>query len=207
MVSIIQHSTLNGSVSLLGSVGITAAAGEIVDPIKDATERFADLLTLSIWTLGAEKILFELSNLKGFVVFIILLALLNVFLRSNYLNKFLFLMLLLKIFIPISAFVSYYADKYYFSPQIKKTENNLRPFSKTQQIIPDSNEGTFTSIKNTVISVGSKIKRYFQFYFIHRNEIVDNLINLGALYLSKLLLNILILPLIFFFAAKNVKLE
>ena len=74
-VSVIQESSLTIGVGIEGNL----ALGQALDPINDAAERFSDLMTLSLWSLGSEKIIYELSKLPIFTIIIVLLAILNLF--------------------------------------------------------------------------------------------------------------------------------
>jgi len=47
-ISVIQESSISLSVGIGGDIAI----GQALDPINDAIERFSDMVTLSIWTLG-----------------------------------------------------------------------------------------------------------------------------------------------------------
>jgi len=78
-VSVIQESSLTIGVGVEGNL----ALGQALDPINDATERFSDLLTFSLWSLGSEKIIYELSKLPAFTIIIIVLALINIFYNSK----------------------------------------------------------------------------------------------------------------------------
>ncbi|WP_457562569.1 hypothetical protein [Caminibacter pacificus] len=200
-VSIVQNSSVSLGVGIQGNVAI----GEALDPINDATERFSDLLTLSIWTLGAEKVLFELSNLPLFIAIVIVLALINIYFKSKFLSKLLILMIVLKIFIPFSSAVSFYSDKYLFSPQIQKINKELKPYVKEIKI-EQKNQSFWDRIKQKATTF-EEIKAYAAYYLSNTAKIINALINLGSIYLGKLLLNILILPLIFVYIVKNIRLE
>jgi hypothetical protein len=168
-------------------------------------------LTISIWTLSAEELLYELSNLNILIILVIIFALINIYFKSKFLNKILFLLIVLKLFIPFSTFISSYADKYIFQPKISKIEKQLKPLIIKQiHINKPQNEGFLTKIKNALTNSSqnlNEIKQYTKFYISHASEIIGAIINLGAIYLSKLILNILLLPFIFIYLIKNIKLE
>ena len=84
-VSVIQESSVTVGVGLEGNI----ALGQALDPINDATERFSDLLTLSLWATGAEKAVYEISKLPLFTALILFLAMLNLIIKSDFLKNLL----------------------------------------------------------------------------------------------------------------------
>ncbi|WP_456479630.1 hypothetical protein [Nautilia sp.] len=206
-VSVIQESSLTIGVGVEGNL----ALGQALDPINDATERFSDLLTLSLWALGSEKIIYELSKLPLFTVLIILLAVLNLFINSNFLKQTLLIFIIIRIFLPFSASLSYYFDKYYFSPNINKAVKILKPFAKNNASIEIKEEKNFwnrisqtvESTKNSLLNIQQETK----YYISHSAEIINAFIFLASLYLAQFLLNVLLLPLLLIYLIKNLKLE
>jgi len=202
-VSIIKHSQINFNAGIGGSI----ALGETLDPIDDATERFSNLLTLGLWALGAEKIIYELTNFGLFTGIVITIAVLLLIFPHKFLYKTLIILLFIKIFLPFSAIVSYYTDKYYFSPQIEKYNNELKPKQSLNIQIKTKKESSFLdkikkSFSNTAEYI-SEIKEVTKYYVTNSSNIINSLLNLGFLYLAKFLLNILILPLLLFYLLRN----
>jgi hypothetical protein len=201
-VSVIKHSEINFNAGIGGSL----ALGEALDPIDDATERFSDLLTLGIWSLGAEKIIYELSKFHIIGILIVILALINVIIRSRYLYKLLLILIFIRIFMPFSAIVSYVADKYYFTPQITQLNKSLKPKDNIQINFSQKDSSFFDKIKNSFSSTAQyieNIKSLAKYYIENSTKIINILLNLGFLYLAKFLLNILLLPLLLFYSIKN----
>ena len=198
-VSVIKHSAIDFNAGIGGSIAI----GEALDPIDDATERFSDLLTLGIWSLGAEKIIYELTKFKIFSIIILILALSSLFISNKTVYKILVVLLFIKIFMPFSAIITDYADRYYFSPNIKKINASLTPAQKLDLKIHVKTNGTlFEKIKNSFSDTASyidKIKAVTKYYLTNSAKIINDLLQLGFLYLAKFLLNILILPLLLFY--------
>ncbi len=205
-VSIIKHSQINFNAGIGGSIAI----GEALDPIDDATERFSDLLTLGIWAIGSEKAIYELTNFKIFGILLLVLAILNLFIKNKALYKILLIFIFIKIFIPFSAYISYTADKYYFSPQISKLNKTLLPALShkiTLEIETTQQSSIFDKIKQSLSATTSyieKIKEISKYYISHSTKIINALLNLGFLYLAKFLLNIIFLPLLLFYIIKSV---
>ena len=200
-VSVIKHSEININAGIGGSL----ALGEALDPIDDATERFSDLLTLGIWGLGAEKIIYELSKFKLLAILIIALAFINIFFKSKYLFKIILILIFIRIFMPFSASVSFIADKYYFTPQIEQLNKELNPQKTLTISIPQENKNFFEKIRssfNSTTKYFEEIKQSTKYYINNSAKIINNLLNLGFLYLAKFLLNIVFLPLLLFYSIK-----
>jgi len=213
--------SINGAVSTLQQSSVTLgigvegtlAIGQTLDPVNNAVERFSDMIAISIWTLGSEKVLYEITKIKSFVIFIILLAFLNIFINSNILKNILVLLILLRIFTPISALISHYTDDNYFSIQIQKNLDNLKPVLKENKIdikVKKDNSSWWQNKINSVKEFGnsiSTIKEKIAFYTSNMNMIIESLMNLTTLYLSKFILNVLLLPLLFVYLVRSIKIK
>jgi hypothetical protein len=188
-ISVIKNSSIEAGAFVSGNLAI----GEVVDPINDAVERFSTLLTNSLWILGSEKILYEISKLKGFVILIIALAFLNIFINNSILKKLILVLLFLRIYMPISALMFYYLEKNYFTPQIQQ---NLNIIKYTAQ-----NNNTLNSSSIT------KIKAEVKYYLQNSDKIILSLLNIAAIFITKLIISILIIPLLFIYILYKIKLE
>jgi hypothetical protein len=188
-ISVIKNSSIEAGAFVSGNLAI----GEVVDPINDAVERFSTLLTNSLWILGSEKILYEISKLKGFVILIIALAFLNIFINNSILKKLILVLLFLRIYMPISALMFYYLEKNYFTPQIQQ---NLNIIKYTAQNNNTLNSSSITKIK-------AKVKYYLQ----NSDKIILSLLNIAAIFITKLIISILIIPLLFIYILYKIKLE
>ncbi|MGD8368250.1 MAG: hypothetical protein PVG78_11435 [Desulfobacterales bacterium] len=67
VISVIQGSTVEASPA---GVGLSAAVGEILDPVNDLMERFSWVLLLSTASLGIQKILMDLGAGIGLRIFL-----------------------------------------------------------------------------------------------------------------------------------------
>jgi len=207
-VSVIKHSSISIGVGIDGTI----ALGEALDPIDDATERFSDLLTLSIWTLGSEKVLYEISKFNIFTIIIIVLALINIFYPKKLLQNLLIILIVFKIFIPFDALVSYFFNKYYFNPQIEQNINNLKPLTKNNSLQNlNITDNTFISkikyVFNKTTNSLEEIQHLATFYISNTQKIIESFINLAAIYITQFLLNVILLPLFLIYLIKNLKLE
>lgn len=203
-VSVIQKSSITLGVGIEGTIAI----GEVLDPINDAVERFSDMITLSIWTLGSEKALYEISKTKLVIVFVILLALVSLFYKNRVLDKFLIVLIIVRLFIPFSALVSHYFNGEIFDPQIQKSLNALK-FAKanTALKVRIQKNGTFWDDLQNGISGTAKsyeeFKKSMNFYINNASHIINELVNLSIFYFGKYLLNLLLLPLLLAYIIQN----
>lgn len=188
-VSMVQKSSVTVGALVEGNI----AVGEVLDPLNDAVERFSDMITLSIWALGSEKALYEVSKTNAFIVLVFLLSLALLFYDSMILKKFLVVLVVIRLFIPFSAIVSNYFDKEIFLPKIEKSQKIL---SYSQNI---STAGKSKSISDSYEDLKDKMK----FYINNSSKIVTGLINYSLTYFGKYFLNLILLPLSLFYILKN----
>jgi hypothetical protein len=207
-VSVIQESSLTLGVGIDGTV----ALGQILDPINDAVERFSDMMTIYLWVLGAEKIVFEISQMNIIYIFLILAILGAIFIKNELFNKILILLILIRLFVPFSAIFSDYANKDIFAPQIEKNRKILKN-AENKEIkidITEKNSGFWHSVRSSISNVNNsftQFKERMNFYIANSSKIMNALIDLSILYFSKFLLNLILLPLLFIYFLKNINIK
>jgi len=189
-VSMVQKSSVSLGIGVEGNIAI----GEIFDPLNDAVERFSDMVTLSIWALGSEKVLYEISKTFAFVVLVFLLALALLFYDSTALKNFLAILIAIRLFIPFSAVISNYFDKEIFAPKIEQSLKVLN-FSQNTSLENTKKE---ESISNSYKEFKNKMK----FYINNSSKIIAELINYSLLFFGKYFLNLILLPLSLFYILK-----
>ncbi|RQV99050.1 hypothetical protein EH221_00950, partial [bacterium] len=134
---------VNASVSVIkesqvqiepAGIGVSLAAGQILDPLDDMTERASDILITSIVSLGIQKIAFELCvafapPLIGFAILILLGV---SFIKGDKTKsirvmtlKLIIILAAARLCLPVSSMVNAYLQKSYFSPQINKAKDEL----------------------------------------------------------------------------------
>ncbi len=203
-VSVIQKSSITLGVGIEGNIAI----GEVLDPINDAVERFSDMITLSIWALGSEKALYEISKTKLVIWAVILLSLASFLFQNQILEKFLILLVVVRLFIPFSALVSHYFNSEIFDPQIQKSLNALQ-FVKAQTPSSKAIQKSSTiwdDIQNSISSTAKsyqELKNSMKFYIENASKIISELVNLSIYFFSKYLLNLILLPLLLIYITKN----
>ena len=211
VVSIIKHSSLDIQP---GGMGITIGAGEILDPVDDLTERVSDVLFLALVSMGAMEVLYNIS----LPVFNILMAFVFIFLAASFMfekykkilfniAKILLIVASIRVVFPIIAYSGNYLNGY-FQTQINEVRQNLNILSvKNKNLfeLPSSN-GFFDAIKTNVEFVKMKvteIKENFLKIYQNLNKIITSLVKLAYLYVSMFLINIVLIPLIFYLFLKK----
>ena len=187
VVAVLQHSSVSEGVV----INMTQTPGEILEPLHDTIERFADMMTLSLVAIGSQKILWEFSHLPMLLYLVALLGVIYIFYPKESVKKFLVMMIVFKLFIPFSALVSNYTNEHIFFPKIQTSK----------AILQNSIEGISTNS-----SMLEKIKNFsaqMGYYLSHKDEIGDALVELITLYFSQFLINILLIPLFFIYGVKN----
>jgi len=179
-VSVIQES----SVSIGIGVETSIAIGQAVDPINDAIERFSDMITLSIWTLGSEKIIYEVSKTSLMVWVVTFLSIFGIFVKQDYIKKILVILIIARLFIPFSALISNYTYKEVFQTKI---QTNLAVL-KTPPITQSSIES---------------IKKSIAYYTTNSAKFIKALLNLSILYFGRFVLDVLLLPLLLVYIARS----
>ncbi len=203
-VSVIQKSSVTLGVGIEGNIAI----GEVLDPINDAIERFSDMITLSIWTLGSEKTLYEISKTKLIILLLFLLSGISLFYRNRIIDNVLIILIIIRLFIPFSALVSHYFNSEIFDPHIQKSLNALQfvNTNKSPKIRIQQNGTFWDNIKNGISNTAQsyeEFKKSMNFYINNASQIINELINLSVFYFSKNLLNLLLLPLLLAYIIKN----
>lgn len=223
--SVLTYATLrsmNGALSVIknSSVGVDVgvdakiALGEVVSPIKDAIERFSDLITTSIWTLGSEKILYEISKTSLIIVTLLIVCLLCIFTENQAIQKFLILLIIFRLFIPFSALFSNYFNQEIFQPKFKKDHAVLIhsiQHSKTHATIQKNIKKSWwhktEADVHSTLKAASNFKHNMEYYKNNSEKITSAIVNLAVLFFTKLIVNILLLPLLLFYIAKSIYLQ
>jgi hypothetical protein len=182
-VSVIKESSVSFGVGVEGNIAI----GETLDPIDDAVERFSDMLTLSLWILGSEKALFELSQSKIIYIFLVLSIIGAIFVKNDFFNKILIILIVMRLFIPFSAIISNYTNQDIFAPKIAKDLKILN-YTKDKQVnIKITNDSSLWGyVKNSASNVSTSFHNFkdtMQFYIKNSKTIITALIDLSTLLL------------------------
>ena len=163
VVSVIKASELDLSPA---GVGVTIAAGQILDPIDDMTERLSSVLVAAIASLGIQKLGFEISVLVSFKAIALLLLLCTPLLwRQNVMTtcllefalKACFILLLLRFMLPVSALVSDGVYKHWLQPNIEESLGKLALVNESYQEMSnlpvEQSTGFFSSLTSSSLLI------------------------------------------------------
>ena len=164
VISVIQNTQV--AVSPAG-VGVSLAAGEILDPVNDLLERFSWVMMLSISSLGLQEVLNEIGAWLGFDVLLTMAMLIMAFAiwipRIGIFNfrflgyRMLLVSLIVRFCIPIVAIAS---DKVYHLFLADKYTQATQSLGQLQKEIKET--GLADSQEPADDSVFASVKKYYQ---------------------------------------------
>ncbi len=217
IVSVIKESKVDMAPA---GVGLSVAAGQVLDPLDDMTERVSDVLVMAIVALGIEKIFFEIVSGYGFTVLAIialciaLVPLLPLGVGNRAYVFFLKLMtvvLVLRLLLPISATLSQYFHDTIFSEKIERSKLVLSEISSKEipMEIPKTNDSFLEKIKNSYSQVSLKSAQIAEVFSNIKNnmsDIITALVELTTVYVFSFLLEVILIPVgVFLFIFKGLK--
>ena len=192
-------------------VGINIAAGEILDPLDDMTERLSTILVIAIVSLGIQKIAMEIGFIVSFKMISILLPLfiLPLWLKQNFIKsilspaiKIIAILFVLRLFLPISSIIDNFAYQQFFEQGIEDTRAKLTEVSDNyKQLCSFENKeynGLWSKMKGVPHELETqavKIRKVFSSTIGNMGIIIDSLLKLIMLYVTMFLLQVIIIPL------------
>lgn len=133
-VSSIQESSI--SISPWG-IGLQYEAGQILDPINDATERLSEACVRAMALLGVQRLLLSGVNAYTIVPFYVILALFLVGMSlpratgmTVFLGRLAVLLLLVRLSTPLMCYVGTEMNENYFIPEISAEQATLAEVKK-----------------------------------------------------------------------------
>jgi len=206
VVSVIKESHLELAPA---GVGITIAAGQILDPIDDMTERLSSVLVAAIASIGIQKLGYEIGtaiSFKAIAMVLLLMAPLlwlhSATLASLYgpLLKLCLLLLLLRFLLPVSALVSDQLYSHWLQPGIAGAVDDLSVVSSSYQSLsklqPEQGGGFFSSMTAATSEKVEQIRVAFMQMVDHAENIIRSLLTLMTLYLAVFVLQVVLLPML-----------
>lgn len=210
-VSIIKDSSLN--LEPVG-VGVTLAVGQALDPIDDMTERVSDVLVTAITSLGVQKLAYEIGVSLAppiVAVFLLIFSILIWFENENSAAmqrntmRIIFLILIARFALPISAVANNYIQEHFFADQISDANKELSVGSAELDKLNDFSlpeiDGTWGTIKNSTSFIQRKsveFKDAIVATVSNSGNIIENLLKLTFLYVAIFLIQVIALPLMVF---------
>lgn len=211
---------INGSVSVIkesqiqvepAGIGVTLAAGQVLDPLDDMTERASDILVTAIVALGIQKIAYELSVALTPLLFssIAILFVVTSLIPKTSSRRISALMLNGLIFIaiarlclPVSALVSDSLNTHYFHPQITQAQEdlalsapNIDAFNNVSMPEVDGVMGTVKNGFSFVADKSAAMKLELDKMVSNLSSMTSNLVKISYLYATLFIIQVILLPL------------
>lgn len=205
VVSVVKESHLELAPA---GVGVTIAAGQVLDPIDDMTERLSSIMVAAIASLGIQKIGFEISKALAFKTIAIVLLLtipllwLNGTSRTTLLQpaiKICLILLLLRFMLPVSALISDSLYTNWLQPGIEDSVEKLtivsESYNEMSSMPMEQNKGLFSSMAAGAADKVKKTREAFMNMIENAENIVSALLQLMTAYLAIFVVQLLLLPL------------
>ena len=131
VVSVLKESEIGMTPA---GVGVNIAAGQILDPLDDMTERLSSVLVFAIVSLGIQKIAMEIGYALSFKIisFLLPLFILPLWLNKNWANlfisplvKIIAIVFVLRLFLPISSVINDSVYQQFLKEQIEYSKEKL----------------------------------------------------------------------------------
>jgi hypothetical protein len=212
-VSVIQQSSVQLEPA---GIGLSLAVGQIVDPINDMVERLSNVLVMSIASLGVQELAYEISLTLVppiLAVFLLILSVLVWFKDARVLKLQRILMSLLVIAsiarfcLPISSVANEFLQETFFEDKIIEANGELTrgtaDLDKLKDVHLPEYDGLMGTIEKSAAYLKQKsvdFKKAITITLENKGLIVENLLRLTFLYLGIFVIQVLILPLLIFWA-------
>ncbi len=189
-ISVFKGSSI--TISFIG--GAEIAAGEILDPIDDITERASDLMITSVASIGIQKIIYEIAcflapKLIAILMIFIIIGLWSSSFKKNkcysFAKKFIIVLILARLCLPASSFVNTFVQNEFFADKIELTNKKIKTFFPENQ-----------QVNSYFSRAGLKeLKGRLKFIYKNLTTITQNYIALITLYLGLFIMQVIIIPL------------
>ena len=204
VVSVAKESRLELSPT---GVGVSLAAGQILDPIDDMAERLSSLLVTAIVSVGIQKIGYEIGKAVSLQLVALLLVLaLPLLWRSGpastlalqWLLKGCLLLLLLRFMLPLSAMLSDTVYESTLRPNIEAANARLSIISSGYDelsSIEQSEDAGLLSLGGAAADKARAIRQAFSRLVEQAENIIGSLVDLATAYAAMFVIQVLLLPL------------
>jgi len=207
---------VNGVVSVLkdsqvelspAGIGVNIAAGQILDPIDDMTERLSTVIVTALVSLGLQKLITEIgAAVPGlYVALVILLLIIPVWLprpkKDRYLTlllKIYALLLILRLIMPVSALLSDSLYRHLLKPEIIQAEQQLAAIFPGHDQLQNFNDfadsDSISSFSAAAKDRLEQTKSLFSDISENVETIIEALLQLTTLYVSLFILQVIMIP-------------
>jgi len=172
-VSSIQESSI--SISPWG-IGIEYEAGQVLDPINDATERLSDACVKSLALLGLQRLLLSAINSCTILPFYALLALFMLGLSVSrapgltvFMGRVALFLLLLRLSTPVMCYLGTEVNRNYFTPRMDAEQSRL---ARVKEIAMAEFESEVPILTAESRPVSGKLDAVAQFFTDFRDRIM-----------------------------------
>lgn len=211
---------VNATVSVIGDsqvqlnpagIGVSLAAGKVLDPIDDMTERLSNVLVTAIVSLGIQKLGYEIGvSIAPDILAAVLLAYAVIGLlpwaganRWQWiLMRVSALVLVARFLLPITSSVNDFLMANYFTAEIEETTAALAVytggFEELQKIEFPEYDGFLGTIENSAIIVKQRalnLSDALSSMAQNLGAIIDNLLTLTWLFAAIFIIQVILLPL------------
>lgn len=211
---------INASVSVIGDsdvqlepagIGISLAAGKVLDPIDDMTERLSNVLVTAIVSLGIQKLAYEIgvSIAPDILGVVLLIYTVLVLVPGQYGRRFQFLLLrigaiviIARFLLPITSIANDYLLSNYFSGEIEQATADLAVYSGTLDTLKEiefpAYDGFFGTIENSASFVQERtlaLKDALDLMLSNIGSIIDSLLTLTWLFAGIFVIQVILMPL------------
>ncbi|TLS77091.1 hypothetical protein FE236_04680 [Mariprofundus erugo] len=187
-------------------VGVSIAAGQLLDPIDDMTERLSSLLVAAIASLGIQKIGFAIASaiaLKGIAaVLLIMIPLLWIKAPPSLMAtaiKICLVLLLLRFMLPVTALISAAIYTGWLQPIMDDAVAKLgivsASYHEISQLPPQQQQGFFSSMTSSAADSIDRIRQLFADLVAQAEGIITALLQLMTAWLAMFVIQVLLLPL------------
>ena len=204
VVSVLKESQVEFSPA---GVGINIAAGQILDPIDDMTERLSAVLVTALVSLGIQKVFMEIGEIAPLKAAALLFLLLIPFLwlgpgGTTFFSltiKICCILMIFRLFLPLSSYVNDYFYQRLFQEKISNAEKQLSVISANYKELHslDGNhrEGILSSLTQAPKERYQQARTIFKQVSSHLDEIIGALLELTISYISIFILQVILIPL------------
>ena len=207
-VSIIKESQIQVEPA---GLGVSLAAGQVLDPLDDMTERASNILVTAIVSLGIQKVAYELCvAFAPPVIGVAILIFVGISLikgdKTSALRgivlKLIILLFVARLCLPASSVINAYLHDNYFSPQIIMAKDALAMTSPELERLKDMTmpeaDGVIETVKSGFSFVGEKtsdLGTALKAMIENMGGMISNLMKLSYLYVAIFAVQVILLPL------------
>jgi len=208
VVSVLKESEIGMTPA---GVGVNIAAGQILDPLDDMTERLSSVLVIAIVSLGIQKIAMEVGYAVSFktISFLLPLFIVPLWLNKNWANlfvsplvKIIAIVFVLRIFLPISSVGNDFFYQQFLKEQMEYSKEKLAVVSANYETMSlfdaQESDGLWSKIKEATKGLELKakeLKEIFSSITENLGDIIDSLLKLTVLYVTLFIMQVIVIPL------------